>query len=90
MISILRVYTNHLYNISGSFCCTQANKKYPHQLILPPHYECVLEEDGGILLASKCVAAFQVGQVKFNKASNRAWTVLFVLARISLSKEEVC
>ena len=38
----------------------QANKRYPHQLILPPHYECILEEDGGILLASKCVAAMQV------------------------------
>ena len=38
----------------------QANWRYPHQLNLPLHYQCVLDEDGGVLLASKCVAAFQV------------------------------
>ena len=27
---------------------------------LPLHYQCVLDEDGGILLASKCLATFQV------------------------------
>ena len=38
----------------------QANRRYPHQLNLPLHYQCVLDEDGGVLLASKCLEAFQV------------------------------
>ena len=38
----------------------QANRRYSHQLNLPLHYQCVLDEDGGVLLASKCLAAFQV------------------------------
>ena len=34
--------------------------RYPHQLALPSDYKCVLEEDGGILLATKAVDALQV------------------------------
>ena len=52
----LYLYCNHNYAFP-----MQANKRYPHQLLLPSNYECILEEDGGILLASKCVATLQVG-----------------------------
>ena len=38
----------------------EANKRYPQQLKLPEDYLCAFEEDGGILRASKAVAALQV------------------------------
>ena len=41
-------------------CLLKANRRYPNQLQLPSNYECVFEEDGGILFASRCLAAFQV------------------------------
>lgn len=37
----------------------EANKRVP-QLNLPPEYECVLEEDGGILSAQSAVKTMQV------------------------------
>ena len=37
-----------------------ANKKYSDQLQLPEDYLCLIEEDGGILRASKAVATLQV------------------------------
>ena len=45
--------------IDGS-TITQANKRYPNQLCLADNMECVYEEDGGILMASKAVGAYQV------------------------------
>ena len=53
-VSSIKIYD---YKI---FLLFQANRRYPHQLNLPVHYQCVLDEDGGVLLASKCLAAFQV------------------------------
>ena len=41
------------------FSGSEANSRYPQQLNLPENYECVFEEDGGILRASKAVAALQ-------------------------------
>ena len=48
-------------------CCSsfirtfiKANEKYSEQLSLPSSMECVFEEDGGILMASKAVNAYQV------------------------------
>lgn len=41
------------------FSGEEANKKYP-QLKIPAEYMCVFEKDGGILLADKALAAFQV------------------------------
>ena len=35
-------------------------RKYPNQLNFPPNYQCVSETDGGIILAAKALAAFQV------------------------------
>ena len=37
----------------------EANKRVP-QLNLPPEYECVLEEDGGILSAQSALKVMQV------------------------------
>jgi len=37
----------------------EANSRYPG-LKLPSDFSCVLEKDGGILLASKALAAVQV------------------------------
>ena len=42
------------------FSGSEANSRYPQQLNLPENYKCVFEEDGGILRASKAVAALQV------------------------------
>ena len=44
----------------SNFLSVQANQRYPHQLKLPSNYQCLFDEDGGILLAARCVAAFQV------------------------------
>ena len=49
-------------DVCCEFPCMQANRRYSHQLTLSPDYDCVLEDDGGILLASKCLAALQVSQ----------------------------
>ena len=61
MITILLfVQIKHqIYDLYYSLWNLQANRRYPHQLNLPLHYQCVLDEDGGVLLASKCLAAFQ-------------------------------
>ena len=42
------------------FSGSEANSRYPQQLNLPENYQCVFEVDGGILRASKAVAALQV------------------------------
>ena len=42
------------------FSGEEANKRYPQQLKLPANSKCVYEKDGGILCASKALAAFQV------------------------------
>ncbi len=34
--------------------------RYPHQLNLPTDHKCVLEKDGGILIATKAVSVIQV------------------------------
>ena len=39
----------------------QANKRYSKQLSLPETSICLYTEDGGILVANKAVAAYQVG-----------------------------
>ena len=64
-------YPHSQYELVYSICkthiiCFQANRRYPHQLNLPLHYQCVLDEDGGVLLASKCLAAFQVSAIDLN------------------------
>ena len=41
------------------FSGEEANRRYP-QLKVPPDFICVFEKDGGILLADKALAAFQV------------------------------
>lgn len=38
----------------------EVNKKYSEQLKIPHDNVCVWEDDGGILMASKAVATFQV------------------------------
>jgi hypothetical protein len=38
----------------------QANERYSNQLSLEQELSCVYEEDGGILMASKAMAAYQV------------------------------
>ena len=38
----------------------EANQRYPDQLKLPDDYKCVYEGSGGIILAAKALAAFQV------------------------------
>lgn len=42
----------------------QANEKYSKQLSLPETTICLYEEDGGILMAKKAVAAYQVGIIQ--------------------------
>ena len=42
------------------FSGEEANRRYPHELKLPARTVCVLEENGGIIFASKALAAFQV------------------------------
>ena len=51
----------------------QANERYSKQLSLPEHFSCILDEDGGLLLAAKAVKAFQVNQFsnKTNKQTNK-------------------
>ena len=39
---------------------SQVNGRYSKQLCFPANTECVFEEDGGILMATKAVAAYQV------------------------------
>ena len=46
------------------FSGEEANRRYP-QLTLPAKYECVYDKDGGILLADKALAAFQVSAHRF-------------------------
>lgn len=51
----------HAYNTFGlHFFLWQANARYSSQLSLQQNVKCVYEEDGGILLASKAMAAYQV------------------------------
>ena len=38
----------------------EANRRYPRELQLSAKTKCIFEEDGGILFASKALAAFQV------------------------------
>ena len=38
----------------------EVNSRYSEQLQLPADYKCVYEGDGGVLLADKAVAAYQV------------------------------
>ncbi len=38
----------------------QVNRRYPKQLSLPLDTACVFEEEGGVLMAAKAVAAYQV------------------------------
>ena len=43
----------------------EAKSRYP-QLKIPADYRCVFEKDGGILLADKALAAFQVTLHTYN------------------------
>ena len=51
--------TLHSQVQSEVFSGEEANRRYP-QLKLPADYKCVYDKDGGILLADKALAAFQV------------------------------
>ncbi len=46
------------------FSGAEANRRYSRQFNLPPNFRCVLEKDGGILRANKCVAALQVSHCR--------------------------
>ena len=58
--------TNYIKNLASNsiphevFSGKEANRRYPHELKLPATTLCALQEDGGILFASKALAAFQV------------------------------
>ena len=45
----------------------EVNVKYNEQLNVPDDDVCVLEDDGGILMASKAISTFQVPAYEINK-----------------------
>ena len=66
------------------FSGSEANSRYPQQLNLPENYKCVFEEDGGILRASKAVAALQARHSLYGSepywanSPNTAWVCCMV------------